>query len=346
MGSTGNTATKTNSLSAIHMIDSPRPLKLVFLDAATMACEGDIDLNVLNKFGTLTQHELTGPDEARLRLKGASIALTNKVIIGEKEMDAASDTLRLIVVCATGTNNIDLEAARSRGIAVCNVSGYSTHAVAQHVFALMLNLATHCHRYSAEKEQWADSPIFTRLDYPVIELAGKTLGIAGLGSIGRQVATIALSFGMRVQALRREGAHSDQTSGDIPRVNLRSFFETSDVISLHCPLTPETENMVNVESLGWMRPGGILINTGRGGLVDEGALLAALSSGHLGGAGLDVLSVEPPAHDHPMLAAQLPNLLITPHTAWSARESRCRLMENVGANIDAFLAGQSLNRLV
>ena len=225
-------------------------------------------------------------------------------------------------------------------------AGYSTASVAQHVFSLILNLVTQCHRYAAEKALWADSPIFTRLDFPVVELKGKTLGIAGFGAIGSEVAKIGRAFGMQVQALQRGASSGHSADDEAPkRVPLQEFFETSDVISLHNPLTPATEGMINAESLGWMRSGSFLINTGRGGLVDEAALLAALSSGHLGGAGLDVLSVEPPPADHPLLAANLPNLLITPHTAWSALESRRLLMDGVLANIRSFLAGESLNRL-
>ena len=320
--------------------------QMVFLDAATMACNGDIDLRVLEEFGSLTQYELTAPAETTERLSGATIALTNKVVIGADEMDAARSTLRLIVVCATGTNNIDLDAARERGIAVCNVSGYSTASVAQHVFSLLLNLVTHSHRYVSEPGLWAQSPIFTRLDYPIMELNGKVLGIAGYGSIGSAVGTIGRAFGMQVQALQRgDVSHRQKTAESVNRVPLREFFESSDVISLHCPLTPETERMINTESLGRMRPGSFLINTGRGGLVDEEALLPALSSGHLGGAGLDVLSIEPPPPDHPLLTANLPNLLVTPHTAWAALESRQSLMDGVMTNIRAFLAGESTNRL-
>jgi glycerate dehydrogenase len=319
--------------------------QLVFLDAATMACNGDIDLRVLEEFGSLTEYAITAPDETAQRLVGATIALTNKVVIGASEMDAAGASLKLIVVCATGTNNIDIKAASERGIGVCNVSGYSTAGVAQHVFALLLNLVTHCHRYVIEPEKWADSPIFTRMDFPVMELTGKMLGIAGYGAIGRKVAEIGRALGMNVQALQRSSnASSDST--DIARVPLKEFFESSDVISLHCPLSPETEKMINAESLGWMRPGGFLINTGRGGLVDESALLEALTDGQLGGAGLDVLSVEPPPADHPLLTTRLPNLLITPHTAWSAVESRHLLVDGVMANIRSFLAGGSANRLV
>ncbi|MDA0811413.1 MAG: D-2-hydroxyacid dehydrogenase [Verrucomicrobia bacterium] len=319
--------------------------QLVFLDAATMACDGDIDLRVLEKFGTLTEYAITVPGETAQRLIGSTIALTNKVVIGAREMDAAGASLKLIVVCATGTNNIDLEAASERKIGVCNVSGYSTAGVAQHVFALLLNLVTHCHRYVSEPEKWADSPVFTRMNFPIIELNGKMLGIAGYGAIGRKVAEVGRALGMNVQALQRSSsAPSDGAA--IARVQLKEFFESSDVISLHCPLSPETEKMINAESLSWMRPGGFIINTGRGGLVDEGALLEALNNGHLGGAGLDVLSVEPPPTNHPLLTTRLPNLLITPHIAWSAIESRHLLIDGVMTNIRSFLDGGSANRLV
>ena len=322
----------------------PKMQKLTFLDASTMACEGDLDLKVLARFGHLELHPLSAPEEVPGRLSGGTtIAFANKAIVGSDAMDAARDTLRLIVVCATGTNNIDLDAARERGLAVCNVSGYSAPSVAQHVFALLLNLATQCHRYAAETEAWAASPIFTRLDYPVIELAGKTLGIVGLGAIGRAVARIGEGFGMKVQTLRREGSPA---APGFPRLPAREFFETSDVITLHCPLTVENERMINVESLGWMKPTAFFINTGRGGLVDEAALLTALKNRSIAGAGLDVLTVEPPPADHPLIRARLPNLLITPHSAWTSREARQRMLDIIVENVRVFLDGGSLNRVV
>ena len=331
-----------------HPEQSPNPLatqseRLVFLDALTMACEGDLDLSVLEEFGALELHQTTAPVDTAERVQGAGIVLTNKVVLGPKEMDAAGESLKLIVVCATGTNNIDLKAAEEREIAVCNVSGYSTPGVAQHVFALVLNLMTHVGRYGAEARQWAQSPMFTRLDYPVLELSGRMLGIVGFGAIGAEVAAIAKAFGMSVQALESRGGGG---SSDVSRVPLRKLFETSDIVSLHCPLTPETENMINTESLSWMKPDSILINTGRGALVDEVALLEALKNGSLGGAGLDVLTAEPPPADHPLLQAELPNLLITPHTAWSSVESRRRLLDGVLADIRAFQNGERLNRVV
>jgi len=309
-----------------------------------MACEGDLDLNVLSQFGPLELHDLSSPKEVPDRLSsGTTIAFANKAIVGDAAMEVAKDTLKLIVVCATGTNNIDLEAARKHGIAVCNVVGYSGPSVAQHVFSVLLNLVTQCHRYAAETEAWVASPIFTRLDYPVIELSGKTLGIVGLGEIGRSVARIGEAFGMTVQALQREGSSSES---DIPRVPPQKFFETSDVITLHCPLTSENEKMINAESLGWMKPESFLINTGRGGLVDEASLLDALNRREIAGAGLDVLSVEPPPADHPLISVDLPNLLITPHSAWSSREARQRMLDIIIENIRAFLDGDSLNRIV
>ena len=322
----------------------PNLEKLTFLDASTMACEGDLDLTVLGQFGSLELHGLSSPEEVPGRLAGGTtVAFANKAIVGADAMDAAEASLKLIVVCATGTNNIDLDAARARGIAVCNVVGYSAPSVSQHVFALILNLVTQCHRYAAEREAWASSPIFTRLDYPVIELAGKTLGVVGYGDIGTAVARIAEGFGMRVQALVRDGA---EPSGEVPRVPRQAFFESSDVITLHCPLTSQNREFINEETLGWMKNSAFLINTGRGGLVDEAALLRALEGGSIAGAGLDVLSVEPPSVDHPLIRANLPNLLITPHSAWSSREARQRMLGIIIENIRAFLDGGSLNRVV
>lgn len=316
---------------------------LVFLDRSTTD-RGDLDFSGLESLGRLVSHDTSTREETRQRLAEAEIVLTNKAVLGAEEMDAAP-RLRLVQVVATGVNNIDLEAARARGLAVCNVAGYSTEAVAQHVFASLLNLASNVHRYAAEPEKWAQSPIFTRLDYPVTELAGKTLGIVGLGSIGRAVARIGAAFGMEVVAYAREGS---EAAGEIPRLAPDEFFARADAITLHCPLTPETRHFVKAETLAKMKPGVFLINTGRGDLVHEPDLVAALREGRLGGAAVDVLTPEPPSPDHPFLVAVaqgLGNLLVTPHTAWSAREARQRLLDGIVANIRAFRAGERLNRV-
>lgn len=310
-------------------------MKIIFLDAATTTRD-DIDFSPLEALGELILHDHTLPADTASRAADADILLSNKVVVDAAAMDAAPN-LKLIQVCATGTNNVDLDAARERGITVCNVSGYSTPAVVQHTFTLILNLVTQIHRFAAEAPAWADSPFFTRLDYPVSELAGKTLGIAGLGTIGSTVADVAEAFGMKVIGLAREGSTS---GGDRPRLPAAEFYATADVISLHCPLTPETDRMINAESLRLMQPHTLLINTGRGPLIDEAALVTALEENIIAGAGLDVLTTEPPAADHPLLLAseKFPNLLITPHTAWSSVEARRRLMTGVEQNLQAFLA--------
>lgn len=313
---------------------------LVFLDRDTTD-RGDIDFTGLEALGEIRYFGTTSPEECADRITEAEIVLTNKVVIGEKEMQSAG-RLRLIQVVATGVNNVELDAARARGLAVCNVSGYSTEAVAQHVFATLLNLVTNVHRFAAEAEQWAQSPIFTRLDHPVSELAGKTFGIVGLGSIGRAVARIAQAFGMEVVAFARDGATS---SGDIPRLARDEFFSRCDVISLHCPLTPETHHFINAESLGQMKSSCVLINTGRGDLVNEPDLVDALRGNIIRAAAVDVLTPEPPPADHPFLTANLDNLFVTPHTAWSAQEARQRLVDEVVANIVAFRANERRNRV-
>jgi len=318
-------------------------MKIVFLDASTVD-RGDIDFSALEAEGELVRHATTKPQQAAARCADADIILSNKVPVGDEVLDAAPN-LKLVVSTATGVNQIDLEACRACGVAVANVAGYSTPSVAQHVFALLLELATRAARYAARiAEDWPASPIFTRLDHPLVELAGKTLGIVGLGDIGSAVARIGAGFDMRVVALAREGSTSRE--GSIPRLPEAEFLPACDVVTLHCPLTAETERFIDARRLAAMKPGAFLINTGRGQLVDEAALIDALRSGQLGGAGLDVLSVEPPPPDHPLFGPHIPNLLITPHSAWSTRESRTRLMTAVVENIRSINQGGSLNRIV
>lgn len=315
--------------------------QLVFLDLATTNRD-DLDFSELEKLGTLVTYPTSAPHEIAERIKDAQIVLSNKVLLGADDMDSAPN-LKLIQVVATGVNNIDLDAAQERNLAVCNVSGYSTEAVAQHVFASLLNLTSNVHRFAAEPEKWAQSPIFTRLDYPVGELCGKTLGIVGYGSIGKAVARIASAFGMHVVAYGREGAnHSD----DVKRLSPEAFFAASDVVTLHCPLTKDTKHLINGETLSLMKSNAILINTGRGDLVNEEALVEALKTGNIAAAAIDVLTPEPPPADHPFLAAGLDNLFITPHTAWSAKEARQRLLDGIVENIKAFRNGEKVNRVV
>jgi glycerate dehydrogenase len=317
-------------------------MNLVFLDASTLD-RGDIDFTALRNEGNLSLHATTTPDETIKRASEAEVIISNKVPVTAEVLDAAP-RLKLVVSAATGVNQIDLEACKARKIAVANVAGYSTESVAQHTFSLILELATKTTTYaSSVGRDWPTSPIFTRLDHPLFELAGKTIGIVGLGTIGRAVARISDAFKMKVIAYARDGSSIEDS---VPRLSGPDFFSQCDIITLHCPLTPETENFINASRLASMKPGALLINTSRGPLIDEGSLIESLKSGHLGGAGLDVLAVEPPPSDHPLLAGDIPNLLITPHTAWSTREARTRLLEGITENIRSYKSGGKLNRIV
>lgn len=308
---------------------------ITFLDASTM---GEIDLDPLARFGEFETYDMTLAGQITSRLGKTTIAITNKVIIDAEVINQAPE-LELICVAATGTNCVELEAARAAGVTVCNVAGYSTASVTQHTIGLLINLATGMHRYAHEARQWPDSPIFTRLDYPMTDLAGKTLGIIGLGSIGQSVATAAQSLGMKVVALARGGAQG----GAIERWERERFFSETDAISLHCPLTPETEGIINRDTLAMMKNSAWLINTGRGPLVVEQDLARALQEGGIAGAGLDVLCEEPPAPGHVLLDPSFTNLMVTPHTAWASAESRTRLLEGICGNIESYLAGAPSN---
>ena len=273
------------------------------------------------------------------RLAGCRVVVSNKVVLDEAALRAA-DGLELICVAATGIDNVDLAAARRRGIAVCNVSGYATPSVVQHVYALILALTTRLCRYRAavQNGDWSRSAHFCLLDHPIEEIAGKTLGIIGYGELGRAVAAAGRAFGLEVIVAQGRG-----TEG--PRLPLPRLLERADIVSLHCPLTPATRKLIGAAELARMKSGALLINTARGGLVDSHALLQALHSGRLGGAALDVLEHEPPAPDHPLLQAHPPNLIITPHIAWASRQARQRLVDELVANIQAFLRGERRNRV-
>lgn len=309
------------------------PARAVFLDYDSLR-PADLNLAGMHALPVeLVLHGHTAPADTAARLAGARIALTNKVVIDAAVMDACP-TLRFIAVTATGTNNVDLAAAAARGIRVANVQGYGTAAVAQHTFALILALANRLGEATrdARSGRWSASPTFCLMDYPVLDLPGATLGIVGFGELGQAVARLGEGLGMRV--LVAEGR-----AGPAPgRLPLAQVLAESDVVSLHTLLTPDTDRLMNAQRLAQMKPGALLVNTARGGLVDEAALLAALTSGHLGGAGLDVLSVEPPPADHPLLRADLPNLLLTPHCAWVSRGARQRLLDATVANIRGFIA--------
>jgi glycerate dehydrogenase len=239
---------------------------------------------------------------------------------------------------ATGTNNVDLEAAREREIVVCNARGYATNSVAQHTIGLMLNLATQQHRYIADTgaNRWQESDVFCRLDYPIIELAGKTLGIIGLGELGSAVAKLGQALGMTVLALRSENAAE---SAEVTRVSMEILLDKADFLSLHCPLTEANTGLVDESFLEQMKPSAFLINTARGGLIQTDALLNALDQGLIRGAAIDVLTKEPAAPDEPLLARPRPNLIVTPHNAWGASESRARLIDQLCENLGAWQAG-------
>jgi glycerate dehydrogenase len=319
--------------------------KIVLLDAATY---GDISLQRFIDQWACTIHQVTSPSETCQRLMGQSVAVTNKVGIHRAVFSSAeANELKLIVVAATGTDIIDREAAQEFGVRICNVPGYATQSVAQFTLALILELATRAARYGAavRSDAWQKSPIFTLLDFPSIELTGKKLGIIGYGNIGRAVAGMARGFGLEVLIAARPGA-----TGPIPpgRLPLEQLFRQADVITLHCPLTPETRNLINAETLSLMKPTALLINTARGGLIDETALIRSLREKRLAAAALDVISEEPPGADHAIIqtAKELDNLLVTPHTAWSAREARERLLGEVANNISAFFEGEPRNIVI
>ena len=313
-------------------------MSIVVLDGFTLN-PGDLSWDELESLGTCRIYDRTPPAEVVNRAAGAEIVLTNKVVMGRLEIEQLT-ALKYLGVTATGTNVVDLEAARERGIAVTNVPAYGTRSVAQATIALLLELTQRAghHSQSVREGVWTRSLDWCYWDGPLIELDGLTMGVVGFGRIGRAVGELALAFGMKVIA-------ATQTPRSLPpwarAVGLQELFSESDVVSLHCPLTPQTRHLVNAERLGWMRSSSFLLNTSRGGLVDEPALAEALNTGRIAGAGLDVLSVEPPPASHPLLQAR--NCLITPHQAWATRAARARLLRIVIENVRAFLEGKPQN---
>jgi glycerate dehydrogenase len=315
--------------------------KIVVLDGHTLN-PGDLSWEGIAALGELTVHERTGPDEVLERAKGAQVLLTNKALLPEAVI-AALPELKYIGVLATGTNVVDLEAATARGIPVCNAAGYSSPSVAQMVFAYILALANRVGEHSAgvREGKWSRSVDFCYWDMPQVELAGKVVGIVGLGDIGSRVGGIARAFGMTVIAYTRRPERPAPEG--VRWVTMDELYAGSDIISLHCPLTDETKEMINSDSIRKMKDGAILINTGRGPLVNEAALAEALNCGKLGGAGIDVLKEEPPRYDSPLFSAK--NCYITPHIAWATKAARQRLMDITVANLESFLRGEVKNRV-
>lgn len=314
-------------------------MKIVMLDAHT-ANPGDLSWEAFEAIAPCEMHPRTAVADTVARCAGAEVVITNKAPL-TREMLAALPDLKYIGVIATGFNIVDTVAAKERGIVVTNVPGYGTPAVAQHVFALILELANHVGHAAASVRDggWVRCPDFCYWDHPIIELQGRTLGIIGYGGIGTAVARIGAAFGMKILASKR--SWKENPSAGIDAASVEDILKNADVISLHCPLTDDTKHLINARSIELMKKDAFLINTGRGPLIDEQALADALNAGRIAGAGLDVLSVEPAKADNPLLTAK--NCLITPHVAWASREARTRLIAACAANVRAFLAGKPVN---
>ena len=314
-------------------------MNIVVLDGYT-ANPGDLNWDKLQELGKCTIYERTAPDEVLERAAGAEVLLTNKVVLNSETIAALPD-LKYIGVLATGYNVVDIAAARERGIIVTNIPAYSTPSVGQMVFAHILNITQQVRHYSEKVTQgdWSKSSDFCFYDTPLIELLGKKIGIVGLGQTGYNTARIAIGFGMKVWAVTSKSRL--QLPPEIRKADLDQVFHECDIISLHCPLTDSTRNLVNANRLSLMNPTSILINTGRGPLVNEQDLADALNTGKIYAAGLDVLSEEPPRSDNPLLTAR--NCFITPHIAWANFEARQRLIHITVSNLKAYIDGKPVN---
>jgi glycerate dehydrogenase len=314
-------------------------MHIVVVDGYTLN-PGDLSWEALFKLGDCEIYDRTAADDVVKRIGDAEIVLTNKVALDE-DILSQLPKIKYIGVLATGVNVVDVQAASKRKIIVTNVPTYGTQSVAQMVFAHILNLTQRVahHSSTVTNGKWSGHPDFCYWDFPLIELSDLTMGIIGYGRIGRATAQLALAFGMTVLAHDLAGIVAEGKG--IKSATLEEVFGQSDIISLHCPLTPQTDKIINAEHLNLMKPSAFLINTSRGGLIDEAALAEALNSGRIAGAGLDVLSQEPPKKDNPLLSAK--NCTITPHIAWATAAARSRLMQTAIDNLRAFLTGQPVN---
>ena len=312
------------------------PLHIVVLDRDTLVNRPfDFDFpHTLSSYGTTKAHETLE------RIRGVDIVITNKVVISAQAF-AENPQLKLVAVTATGVNNVDIEAAKQNGTAVCNIRAYGNESVAEHAFMMMITLMRNLPAYQRDVAAglWENSPFFCHLGAPMRDLNGKTLAIFGRGNIGKTLATYAQAFKMNVVFAEHKNAQSVRDG----YVSFDEAIRSADVVSLNCPLTPQTANMIGEAELQRMKPGAILINCGRGGLVDEAALVAALKYGQIGGAGFDVLTQEPPRDGNPLLKARLPNLIVTPHIAWASQEAANRLFDILLDNINRFVAGNPQN---
>ena len=312
-------------------------MKITILDRNTITT-GDVSLSPIEAVGNVRIFDSLPAEQIISAIGDSDAVIVNKAKITAEVMDACKN-LRFVGLFATGYNNIDTKAAKERGIVVCNVPGYSTSSVTQHTFALILHFASHADDYAASvaRGDWANSSTFSYLSFPISELAGKTLGIFGFGTIGKSVANVAKAFGMNVIATVRRPVAFD----GVEFVDKDALFARSDYLSLHCPLTDDTKHFVNAETLAKMKPTAVIINTARGGVIEEQALTEALNRGQIRGAGIDVLDIEPMRPHHPYLTAK--NCYITPHVAWGSIEARTRLVDLVAENLRAFEKGEPIN---
>lgn len=318
-------------------------MKAVFLDYQSLSPE-DLDLTkVWNLPFDFERFDTTGYSETANRINNADIVLTNKVVL-DKKLLSTNPQIKLVVILATGTNNVDLKVANSLGIPVCNISGYSTESVAQHTIACLLELSRRLHEYrtAVDKGKWSDSPFFCLPEYPIRDLAGQTMGIIGYGAIGKRVHELAEAFGMNVVISESLVPGTSEQAGRTP---LTKLYRDSDVVSIHCPLSPHSKNLVDREVFSAMKENAILLNMARGGIVHENDLLDALKSGEIMAAATDVLTKEPPPENHVLLSEKLPNLLITPHVAWASRQSRQNLVDQVFEILNSFTNGNIINRV-
>ncbi|MEJ6475154.1 D-2-hydroxyacid dehydrogenase [Pseudoalteromonas piscicida] len=315
-------------------------MQIVVLDAKTLA---GTDLSPIAKLGALTSYDTTSSEDVLSRSKDADVIITNKVKLNA-DIIASLPHLKLICVAATGVNNIDLAAAKAHQVAVANVAGYSTPSVVQHTFTMLGNLMTNIHRYQQDCRAglWQQSDMFCRLDYNIAEISGKNFVIVGHGTLGEAVAKVAQAFGAHVMIAERKGA-STVRSG---RVAFEDALRAADIVSIHCPLTPETTDLIDANAFALLPDHAYLVNTARGGIVNEQALVAALGNNQIAGAAVDVLTQEPANASNPLIQYQGENLLLTPHTAWASKEAIVRLIAEIATNIDSFVMGVARNRVV
>lgn len=312
-------------------------MKAVFLDYSSLD-QDDLDFSVLESvFDELVLYPASSNHEVLERIQDADVVISNKVRIDAETMQQLPQ-LKLILISATGTNNVDLEQAKSQGIVVCNCQAYGTSAVAQHTLMLMLNLSTSVFKYhqAVQQGEWQKATQFCLLDYPIVELEGKTLGILGYGELGQAVARLAKAFGMKVIV----GTLPNRTQTP-DRVPLHDLLTQVDYLSLHCPLTEDTKDLIDAKAFDLMKPSAFLINCARGGIVNEAALAEALKQGKIAGAATDVLTVEPPVEGNVLLDDKIPNLIITPHCAWGSVDARQRIVQQLAENAQAFMQCQA-----